>query len=586
MPRTRSKSKSKPPHPTIDGSTDNVAMGVQGSNNDEITLSNSVINEIPHGIGADVRLSHQNEISSLPHSNEWDDLTNTPEEQDTNTHNPTIVSTTNLRIVLEGRIYQKENIEEMVPVHKFIFPENALILPCPNNSYAKLREPKAGYSYTSDNIKLYGKIVDRSEATNYYYSSDKKAFVIDFINTKLNNYVVYEFNDVHNKYMIMDNMKLNEAVKKRLNTLKGKVISKVKKGLCISPFTSSKTTLVSSSGNKRTSDNTSLVLHENKQEYLPFQMTDKNKVAKDLQQFYKFLYRNVKLLEGYDKWNYFSMFHSVYQSFSTVLYNSSHKLSDKSKVHRCSRVKLNFPENANCSLIIHGRLVHSGAESKTESKMSFNTSHDARLHAYLSNLSRSVSNTIYEQHLEPDTVDTGTFQLCTLDCLLCKERRELIKEDHLEYEVINIQDYLDAHHCEIKRQRTTYVQPKTHKLLGDLDELGWEVWTGLDTSLIKYTDLQSHLKSFVNGAGKSSWKGIGSTKRRVLKIDRLLGEETSNLHESLMYMTKVFDDINEHVLQHIPQLGTNIQMGPRAILSNFGVLDEQTPHRDFSSKKR
>ena len=62
-----------------------------------------------------------------------------------------------------------------------------------------------------------------------------------------------------------------------------------------------------------------------------------------------------------------------FQSFSTDICNSSHKLDDKNIVYGCSRVKLIFPLSANNSLIIHGRLVCSGAKSKTKAKMSFIT---------------------------------------------------------------------------------------------------------------------------------------------------------------------------------------------------------------------
>ena len=66
----------------------------------------------------------------------------------------------------------------------------------------------------------------------------------------------------------------------------------------------------------------------------------------------------------------------------------------------------------------------------------------------------------------------------------------------------------------------------------------------------------------------------------------MLGEETQNVHDELLYMTDIFDNIKDNVLKHIPQLGDNVNMGTKGILCNFGSLDEQKAHRDFSSKKR
>ena len=51
-----SKSNKKAPHGTIDGSTDNVDKGGQAHDNEYVSLSKSVFNEISHGINDDTRL--------------------------------------------------------------------------------------------------------------------------------------------------------------------------------------------------------------------------------------------------------------------------------------------------------------------------------------------------------------------------------------------------------------------------------------------------------------------------------------------------------------------------------------------------
>ena len=215
------------------------------------------------------------------------------------------------------------------------------------------------------------------------------------------------------------------------------------------------------------------------------------------------------------------MFHSIFQPFSFVLYNMSHKLNNNSTVHKCTKVTMNFPENANCILIIHGQLVHSSACSKLETPMSFNISHDVRLFAYLSNLKKRhhcISNC--KGHLDPDKVDTGTFNVCESNCSKCKRHYDLhAKKGHF-YDVINVEDYLPSSSIS-NREYTSCIQQVPKRVLGDMEELGWEIWTGIDMSLSKYTPLQSHLREMVIGHGKNNWNGINSTQRKAFKIDNL-----------------------------------------------------------------
>ena len=272
------------------------------------------------------------------------------------------------------------------------------------------------------------------------------------------------------------------------------------------------------------------------------------------------------------------------------MYNHSHKLQNNETKHKSTRLKINFPENANYVLIIHGRLVHSGAMSKMETNMSFNVSHDVRLFAYLSNLKNRVeADQLYQDHLEEGIVDRRTFNMCEVNanqCERCKNVERVFRRKKISCEEINIQDYIDLHNCQKKRSRTNMVQSATHKLVGDLDVFGWEVWTGLDTSLSDYQDLQRHLKILVLGNGKKFWNGIGSTPRKALKIDYLLGQPNTRIVHSLRYMANLFDDIKNNILKKIPMLGDNINTDARAILSNFSEVTEQEPHRDFSSVKR
>ena len=286
------------------------------------------------------------------------------------------------------------------------------------------------------------------------------------------------------------------------------------------------------------------------------------------------------------KWNFYSMFHSIYQPFSIVVYNYSHQLGNKETIHRSTRVVLRFPSNANCVLITHGRLVHSGAQSKLEGSSSFNTSHDLRMFAYLSNIkSRQKVNEIYTKSLAPDTIDTQTFRVCSSKCTKCKNNKMIDSKSTTDTSYIDVEHFIQSMYS-TDTNRTNRKQFPPKKILGDMDELGWEIYSGIDLTLIKHHLLQRHLQEAVIGKGKDAWSGINSTKRMALKLDKLLGEGKTNITSSIPMVFNVFDDIMKGVLKQIPYLGKNTQYDGRALLGNFGILKEQQPHRDFQQIRK
>ena len=301
---------------------------------------------------------------------------------------------------------------------------------------------------------------------------------------------------------------------------------------------------------------------------------------------FKHLYNDAKQIDGYNNWNFYSMFHTAYQSFSTVVYNYSHRLSNGETVHKCTRTKLDFPESGNCMLVMHGRLVHSGAASKVESPISFNASHDLRPFAYLSNLkTRSERIDQYKDALEPDTVDTGTFKMCSHNCPNCIECETHFLKSQINYETIDIAEVLRKQQQTWKRKKTTQKQLPPKLIIGNMQELGWEVYTGIDTGLNHYQNLQSQFREVVIGKGKNLWSGINSTKRMAFKIDRLLGEQNNVVVNSMSLVILFYAEIREFILTKIDYLGKDIVMDGRALLANFDYLVEQIPHRDSSQTK-
>lgn len=452
----------------------------------------------------------------------------------------------------DNHLHDNNNVSE------FEFPPNAIIIPKQHNKKME------GNNSTSDSKQLYSKIVSHKASVEYYHSTNKNKFIVDFIEEHFEGYQVFKFDKKENKYITLSEEDLNKTIYKRFITLKATY--------------------------KRSRKTAKKYQNQEQIEDDPYETTNPmpSEVAtyksKERDRSYDHFYEKGDSLPGFKHWHFYSMFHSVYQSFSTVVYNYSHRLNDKCTVHRSTRVKLLFPENANCTLVIHGRLVHSGSASKLETSNSYNTSHDLRLFAYLSTLkTRQERNELYKNHLPSDTVDVCTFKMCKKDCPKCR----LVNDNGLigiyENDSIDIAKCLNELKC---TKNTKRKQMNPVKVVGDIENLGWAVYTGIDFSLTNYQTLKSQFREAVLGKGKDSWVGINSTMRKVLKIDKLLGEGNRLIQNDLPLLTQVFDDILNKVLKKENVLGNEIQMDGRAVLANFAHLDEQQPHRDFSSVQR
>ena len=128
----------------------------------------------------------------------------------------------------DTRIDQDMNTSDTVSLSKgFTFPDDAIIIPRKHNN--KHIHLASNYSASPDNLKLHSKIVSRKASVNYYRCANKNQFVIDFIITNFEGYVVYVFDKQQNKYIIIDELSLNEQIKKRFITLKGKFYWRKKK---------------------------------------------------------------------------------------------------------------------------------------------------------------------------------------------------------------------------------------------------------------------------------------------------------------------------------------------------------------------
>ena len=443
-----------------------------------------------------------------------------------------------------------------------------------NDEFGILLPRQANKKYDSNKfselqLSYYKDTIDRSLGRKYHalkIQEKKNSFVYEVIREKFQTWNVYKYNEKSSTFFIVNKTDLFKIITDRLVNLKSSTRRDSKKRL------------------KNKSDTVGVA------SVVPTSKTTRTFVTDDYIKSYKFvdLYSECNILKDWNDWHYFSMFHSLFQSFSFVVYNYSHKLADNETIHRSTRLKLNFPAYVNAVLVIHGRLVHSGSASKYENNLSYNQSHDVRLFSYLCkepsndcykntssrHSSRLQFDKLYKNNLFEGKVDSKTFRLCDKKCCKCTSLNRM-KE-------VNIDEIYKENNLKIGHT----VRNRPLLIAGDIEELGWAVYTGVNVSQKNYkVDLEAQLRNLVEKQPKRNWHGINNTDRRAFKLDNLVLDEEQSKNDDHKLIYTLFDDIKSEVLTKIRFLGKDISLPRRSILANFSHLNEQEPHRDYASSR-
>ena len=454
-------------------------------------------------------------------------------------------------------------------------PENGIVLPREKN---KIFHDLLRYDLNIDQVSYYKDTITTHRAKQYH-SLELESERVNFMNALMREHFkqkrVFKYNEVLDVF--------TELSRKSLySTIRDKLINIRAYQKCIKSKTSKR---CHTSSNPITKEKSKI---ENMVQSRSFSFTAYEK-SHPYSRFY--LKRNE--LHDMHNWHYYSMFHSLYQSFSIVVYNYSHRLADSETIHRCTRLKINIPKNANAILITHGRLVHSGCASKSENNLSYNHSHDLRLFSELyrdlhnfsstSNpsstaprrSSRNEVDSTYHNHTPYGEVDRKTFSMCPANCTTCVNisgTKELNLEDI--YKDLNL------------RIGLTHRGKPPKKIVGDLYKFGWVIYTGVNVHHKNYVcDLDDEFSNLVKNKPKRMWHGIGGTERRVFKLDEFMIDDPNKALNETKTVAKLFDDIHSHVLNKIPAFKDKVTMKKRSLLANFGIVEEQQPHRDFGSSK-
>lgn len=447
-----------------------------------------------------------------------------------------------------------------------VIPNNGVVLP---RHYNKAYD-KNQHSLTKHQISYYRDTINDQQAYLYHKIDkevDRTLFVNGLIRDKFTSTPVFRFDELSQLFIKTDEVELFKKIRDRLVNLKA-VQNRMKKRKPIS----------GSSSKKHTKSNITKEFQYNLTDY-------------QVSHHFKKIYSNPSLLKNWNKWHYYSMFHSAFQSFSFVVYNYSHRLDNGEKIHRSTRLKLNFPALSNMLLIIHGRLVHSGSGSKYEHNHSYNQSHDIRFFSYLSDepidtkkpstrasrhSARSALGSMYTGHLPEGEIDRRTFELCPIDCIHCMQ--STLKKE------MNLGCMIE----ERKRYAHTHLLPDEPVLIcGDIDEFGWAVYRGIDLTLPRLqSGIDGDLRTIIEKKPKHMWHGIMNTERRSFKIDDYIVDQQSKALQDIGNISNLFYEIKSSILLKLPFLGPNVTFLKRSVIANFGKLGEQDPHRDFSSVRK
>ena len=280
-------------------------------------------------------------------------------------------------------------------------------------------------------------------------------------------------------------------------------------------------------------------------------------------------YSITQQINNYDSWNQFSVIHNTPgNKFNFIVYNASHQLKNKEIVNPQTKVEIMFPKIGSYFIVFHGRLVHSGGSSIKSSDGQVEKS--SRLFSYLSvplhnviprSSRRSKRLTNYTTNIRENTVDTNSFQ----------------------FDIKSLQRDLPVYTIKLPEHSDNNITNCPIPVAGNMIEHGWEVYKGIDYNKRVFKSFNQDISKLITDHA-SKFSKISQTNRSSFDISTL----DARLNKSIMSLKalyRVFNDMLQTFLRKIPYLDEALQ-NKQIVLCNMGDVDEQIPHRDYSSVKK
>ena len=330
------------------------------------------------------------------------------------------------------------------------------------------------------------------------------------------------------------------------------------------------------------------------------------------------------------KFEVFSMIHNFVESFCFNVWSGSHKFHGN-LIHKCSMVQLHVPADKRFFILFHGNLIHSGAPAKLENEMkSFNYAQDVRFFSYIHRTGQGDANPEDFAHNDRDKEggnsgystawsrrtkqnqevrrskrqrNTTTFTNHSNDAAVgisikkCNEFSSLTSTEATSsqgcstcddmyrkignmYPVTTRNICLDIGKCYeylLKKNTNKKIDKAPLLVAGDLNELGWAVYTGMEHDGL-YPNMFAEVHDLIHLCPDNRWRNINSN-RLVYNLDSHLEKET----HSTTAIKSYYDEILNKCLRKVP-LFEKCNMNERFILRNLGRVPEQNAHRDYEAK--
>ena len=285
---------------------------------------------------------------------------------------------------------------------------------------------------------------------------------------------------------------------------------------------------------------------------------------------YEKFYNHDQQIVGYDKWNQFSVIHSTPgYKFNFVAYNCSHRLKNEEEVDPYSKIVIKFPENSSYFIVFHGRLVHNGDKSIIEEDNSVKLA--VRLFSYLNvplhnvmSNSRRTSKRLrnYTSNIKEGTVDTSSFKFDV--------NSRISNEDS---HIVELPEY------DVDKSNNSNLIP----VAGNMTEFGWEVYRGVEFDNRKIKKFKNDCNKLIKLHG-SKFNKINQTERSSYDMATLESQMNKSI-SSLRSIYQTFNDMQHSFLRKIPYLD-EVELHRKLVLCNMAYVEEQIPHRDYSSIKK
>ena len=185
------------------------------------------------------------------------------------------------------------------------------------------------------------------------------------------------------------------------------------------------------------------------------------------------------------------------------------------------------------------------------------------LHNVMSN-SRRTSKRLrnYTSNIKEGTVDTSSFKFDV-------NSRISNEESH----IVELPEY------DVDKSNNSNLIP----VAGNMTEFGWEVYRGVEFDNRKIKKFKNDCNKLIKLHG-SKFNKINQTERSSYDMATLESQMNKSI-SSLRSIYQTFNDMQHSFLRKIPYLD-EVELHRKLVLCNMAYVEEQIPHRDYSSIKK